>query len=102
MKNLSFLVPLALALGAVSAAAEGPIEGNEVFQFQSTLSHADVRAQAVQAYRDHEIAQGEMGQPVHYPMGFMRSRSEVRAEAVQAERDGLIARGEILPMRAGA
>ena len=102
MKYLRFLLPLAAALVAGAAAAEGPIQGNEVFQFQSLLSRADVRAQAVQAYRDDEVAHGEIGQPVHDMLRLVRSRAEVRAEAVQAERDGLIARGEMLSLKSGA
>lgn len=102
MNSVRFVLPLAIALGTGSAVAEGPIQGNEVFDFHSSLSRADVHAQAVQAYRADEIAHGEMGQPVHDMMAVHRSRAEVRRETAQAQRDGLIARGEILSAKAGA
>jgi hypothetical protein len=95
MTSLRLLLPLAMALGAVSAAAEGPLQGNEVFDFHSSLSRADVHDQAVQAYRHDEIALGEIGQRIAAPMGTMRTRSEVRAEAVEAYRHDQIALGEI-------
>ncbi|MCW5655798.1 DUF4148 domain-containing protein [Hydrogenophaga sp.] len=92
------LLPVAFALTAGAAFAEGPIQGNEVFGFHSTLSRAEVQAQAVQA-RDAGLivtgeAQPEAGTAVAYS-GV--SRAQVQAEAAEANRLGLVARGEILP-----
>ena len=50
------LLPIAFALTAGAAFAEGPIQGNEVFNFQSTLSRAEVQAQAVQANQAGRVA----------------------------------------------
>lgn len=102
MKSLRLLLPLAIALAAGNAFAEGPLQGNEVFHFQSSLSRADVHAQALEAYRADEVARGEIGQPVHDMMAVRRNRADVRREAAQAQRDGLMARGEILSAKAGA
>ena len=55
----SLLLPIAFALTAGAAFAEGPLEGNEVFNFQSTLSRADVQAQVAPAYKADQIARGE-------------------------------------------
>ncbi|NCT97880.1 MAG: DUF4148 domain-containing protein [Comamonadaceae bacterium] len=89
---------IALALGAGAAFAEGPIEGNEVFNFQSTLSRAEVQAQAVQANQAGLVARGEIV-PVQETLADSGlSRAQVRAEAIEARRLGLIASGEILPV----
>jgi len=53
------LLPIVLALSAGAAYAEGPIQGNEVFNFSPTLSRAEVQAQAVQSNRDGLVARGE-------------------------------------------
>ena len=92
------LLPIAFALTAGAAFAEGPIEGNEVFNFQSTLSRAEVQAQAVQANQAGLVARGEIV-PVQEQVAVSGlSRAQVRAEAAEAQRLGLIARGEILPV----
>jgi hypothetical protein len=89
---------IALALGAGAAFAEGPIEGNDVFHFQSTLSRAEVQAQAVKANEAGLIARGEIV-PVEAKVASTGlSRAQVRAEAAEALRLGLIAHGEILPV----
>ena len=89
---------IALALGAGAAFAEGPIEGNEVFNFQSTLSRAEVQAQAVQANQAGLVARGEILPVQEQVAASGLSRAQVRAEAAEAQRLGLIARGEILPV----
>jgi len=89
---------IALALGAGAAFAEGPIEGNEVFNFQSTLSRAEVQAQAVQANQAGLVARGEIVPVQEQVAAGGLSRAQVRAEAAEAQRLGLIARGEILPV----
>ena len=90
-----FALPLVLALGAGAAMAQGPIEGNQVFNFQSQLSRAEVRADAVAANKAGLIARGEVT-PVQAAVADIGlSRAEVRAQAAQAHRDGQIARGEI-------
>lgn len=92
------LTSLALVLSAGAAFAEGPIQGNEVFQFSSSLSRAVVQADAVQANRDGLVARGD-----HYPVAApvvtsRRDVAQVRAEAAAAYRLGLMAQGEILPV----
>ena len=94
------LLPIVLALGASAALAEGPLQGNEVFNFQSQATRADVRAEAAAANRAGLIARGE-AQPTQAQATVVASeltRAQVRAEAAEANRLGLIARGEILPV----
>ena len=59
-KSIALSLTLALGAGAGAAFAEGPIEGNEVFNFQSTLSRAQVSDEAVQANQAGLIARGEI------------------------------------------
>ena len=94
------LLPIAFALTAGAAFAEGPIEGNEVFNFQSTLSRAEVQAQATAAYKADVVARGEASpsQAQATVVASDLSRAQVRAEAAEANRLGLVARGEILPV----
>ncbi len=89
---------IALALGAGAAFAEGPIEGNEVFNFQSTLSRAEVQAQAVQANQAGLVARGEILPVQEVVADSGLSRAQVRAETIEARRLGLIASGEVLPV----
>jgi hypothetical protein len=98
----SLALALTLALGAGAAFAEGPIEGNEVFNFQSTLSRAEVQAQAVQANREGRTARGEIIPADEAVASTGLSREQVRAEALQAQRSGRTARGEIVSVEAGA
>jgi hypothetical protein len=98
----SLALALTLALGAGAAFAEGPIEGNEVFNFQSTLSRAEVQAQAVQANREGRTARGDIVPADEAVARTGLSREQVRAEAVQAQRNGSTARGEIVSVEAGA
>ncbi len=98
----SLALALTLALGAGAAFAEGPIEGNEVFNFQSTLSRAEVQADAVQANRAGLIARGEVLPVEDKVANSGLSRDQVRAEAVQANQAGQIARGEIVSVTTGA
>ena len=98
----SLALALTLALGAGAAFAEGPIEGNEVFNFQSTLSRAEVQADAVQANQAGLIARGEVLPVEDKVANSGLSRAQVRAEAVQANQAGLIARGEIVSVSTGA
>jgi hypothetical protein len=98
MKTASrVLLPIALALSAGAALAEGPLQGNEVFNFQSTLSRAEVQAQARAAEQAGLIARGEIV-PVQAEAVGALSRAQVRAETIEARRLGLIAHGEILPV----
>lgn len=96
----SLLLPIAFALTAGAAFAEGPLEGNEVFNFQSTLSRADVQAQVAPAYKADQIARGEANpaQAQATVVASQLTRAQVLAEAAEARRLGLIASGEILPV----
>ena len=96
------LLPIAFALTAGAAFAEGPIQGNEVFNFQSTLSRAEVQAQVAPAYRADEIARGEATPSQATVVASGLSRAQVQAEAAEAYRLGLVASGEILPIPSDA
>ena len=98
----SIALSLTLALGAGAAFAEGPIEGNEVFNFQSTLSRAEVQADAVQANQAGLIARGEVLPVEDKVANSGLSRAQVRAEAAEATRLGRTARGEIVSVTTGA
>ena len=89
------LLPIAFALTAGAAFAEGPIQGNEVFNFQSTLSRAEVQAQVAPAYRADVIARGEATPSQATVVASGLSRAQVQAEAAEAYRLGLVANGEI-------
>jgi hypothetical protein len=77
------LLPIAFALTAGAAFAEGPIQGNEVFNFQSTLSRAEVQAQVAPAYKADVIARGEAsgGQDQATTIASNVTRAQVQAEA---------------------
>ncbi|MBX3609156.1 MAG: DUF4148 domain-containing protein [Hydrogenophaga sp.] len=100
----SALLPLVLAISAGAAFAEGPIEGNEVFNFQSQLTRAEVQAQVAPAYKADVIARGEAseGQDQATVVASNLSVAQVRAEAAEAYRLGLVAQGEILPVPTAA
>ena len=96
----SLLLPIAFALTAGAAFAEGPLEGNEVFNFQSTLSRADVQAQVAPAYKADQIARGEAN-PAQAQATVVASgltRAQVLAEAAEARRLGVVVRGELQPV----
>jgi len=96
----SLALALTLALGAGAAFAEGPIEGNEVFNFQSTLSRAEVQAQVAPAYQADQIARGEAN-PAQAQATVVASgltRAQVLAEAAEARRLGVVVRGELQPV----
>jgi hypothetical protein len=96
------LLPIAFALTAGAAFAEGPIQGNEVFNFQSTLSRAEVQAQVAPAYRADVIARGEATPSQATVVASGLSHAQVQAEAAEAYRLGLVANGEILPVPSDA
>ncbi|MCV0439311.1 MAG: DUF4148 domain-containing protein [Hydrogenophaga sp.] len=89
------LVPVAFAITAAGAFAEGPIYVEPAFQ--STLSRAEVQAQAVQARDAGVFALGE-GVVIaeNTAVGSNTSRAQVRAEAAEALRLGLHNGGEFL------
>ncbi len=94
------LLPIAFALTAGAAFAEGPIEGNEVFNFQSSLSRAEVQAQVAPAYKADQIARGEAN-PAQAQATVVASgltRAQVLAEASEARRLGVVVRGELQPV----
>jgi hypothetical protein len=94
------LLPIAFALTAGAAFAEGPIQGNEVFNFQSQASRAEVVAQVAPAYQNSSIARGEAsdGQDGALVVTSTLSRAQVRAEAAEAVRLGLVNYGEHMPV----
>ena len=92
------LLSLSIALSAGAAMAEGPLQGNEVFSFNSQLSRAEVQAQAAEANRAGLIARGEAEPAQATVLASGLSRAQVRAEAAEANRLGLTAVGEIVPV----
>ncbi|HSX91650.1 MAG TPA: DUF4148 domain-containing protein [Hydrogenophaga sp.] len=88
------LLPIAFALTAGAAFAEGPIFVDP--PFTSTLSRAEVRAQALEARDAGVFALGE-GQTLvaENTVKSNLSRAQVRAEAAEALRLGLHNGGEI-------
>lgn len=94
------LLPIAFALTAGAAFAEGPIQGNEVFNFQSQLSRAEVQAQVAPAYKAGLVARGEAseGQDRATVVASTLTRAQVRAEAAEAVRLGLTNYGEHMPV----
>lgn len=93
------LLPIAFALTAGAAFAQGPIEGNEVFDFPLQSSRADVVVQAAPAYQT-SVARGEAseGQDSATIVASTLTRAQVRAEAAEAVRLDLGGAGEIMPV----
>ena len=96
----SIALSLTLAPGAGAAFAEGPVFVDP--PFTSTLSRAEVRAQAIEARDAGLFALGD-GQSVTGDNGTavasQLTREQVRAEVAEARRT---ARGDIASMAAGA
>ena len=86
------LLPVAFAITATGAFAEGPIFVEP--PFQSTLSRAEVQAQAVQARDSGLFAIGEGVVVADNSAPSNLSRAQVRAEAAEAVRLGLHNGGE--------
>jgi hypothetical protein len=92
---------LVLATAPAQAAPAGAGEGtpgypHEMAASTSTLSRADVRAEAARALAEGRIASGEVGVKIDAPTlaASTLDRFQVRAEAAEALRLGLIASGE--------
>ncbi len=108
MNHISFISLAAVAAAAVLAttpvlAAQGAGEGtpgypHELAAAASTVSRADVRADAAKAVAEGRIASGEVGlkpaADVVQPVLAALTRTQVHAEAVEAVRLGLVASGE--------
>jgi len=86
-----------LALGASSAAADSRIKSQEVSNFRSTLTRAEVQAQAVDAYRNGRFVRGEFVPNEIVRVQSTLTRAQVLAEAAEARRLGLVPRGNYLP-----
>ena len=91
---------LVLATAPAQAAPAGAGEGtpgypHEVAAAHSTVSRADVRAEAARALAEGRIASGEAAvTAAATPRAISLERAQVRAEAAEALRLGLIASGE--------
>jgi hypothetical protein len=83
----------ALALGAANASAEGPLEGNEALNFKSTLTRAQVLAEAIEANNNGRVVRGEFI-PNQVRVVSSLTRAQVKAEAAEARRLGLDAHGD--------
>ena len=83
------LLPVAFALTAGAAFAEGPLQGNEVFNFSSNLSRAEVRAETIAARDAGLLTVGEITQVNDNFVGA-KTRAQVRAELAEARRLGLV------------
>jgi hypothetical protein len=98
MNAKSLLVALVAAAGFSSAFAQ-EATADTWQNVQSTLSRAEVHAQAVAAVRAGEIGYGEATRvvPSHEEVApyVAKTRSEVSAEARQALRSGQLDHGEV-------
>lgn len=87
------VLPLVLSFTAAGAMAS---EFTPEAPFVSTMSRAEVRAQAI-ADRDAGLTtSSEFGPMIVADAKSTLTRAQVRAEAVAAERLGLITRGEVM------
>lgn len=87
---------LALALVATGSAAFADGATYEYpTHFQSSVSRAEVRADAVQAQRAGTIVTGEVNE-VAVPLRSALTRAQVVAEAAEAQRLGLTHGGEVI------
>jgi hypothetical protein len=85
-------LPIVLSMTAATAMAS---EFTPEAPFVSTLSRAEVRAEAIAARDAGLIASGEFGPVIVAENTSSLTRAQVRAEAVEAQRLGLLASGEI-------
>lgn len=82
------LASLFATAAATSFAGELNAWDNQPVQAEaSVLTRAEVRADAVKALKDGQIAMGEVGSTAIVAPAATRSRAEVRAEAIAAARD---------------
>ncbi len=94
MKSVTRIaLPIVLSLTAAAAMAS---EFTPEAPFVSTMSRAEVRAQAIAARDAGQIASGEFAPVIVAQSTSTLTRDQVRAEAVEAQRLGLITRGEVL------
>ena len=85
-------LPIVLSMTAAAAMAS---EFTPEAPFVSTLSRAEVQAQAITARDAGLIASGEFAPVIVAQNTSTLTRAQVSAEAVQAQKLGLIAAGEI-------
>jgi hypothetical protein len=85
-------LPVVLSMTAAAAMAS---EFTPEAPFVSTLSRAEVRAEAIAARDAGLIASGELVPVIVAENTSTLTRAQVLAEAVEAQRLGLIANGEI-------
>ncbi|MGL4573433.1 MAG: DUF4148 domain-containing protein [Burkholderiaceae bacterium] len=93
MNTKSVLIAALAALAASTAMAESP-ERNVPYSPSSTVSRAEVAADAAKAQATGQIAKGEQTFVASVPSAEV-SRAQVVAEARAAQRLGLIAHGEV-------
>lgn len=94
--NTKTFITVAIALiGAVAgtAASAGEATYDYPVAYTSTLTRAEVRAEAVRALAAGEVSTGEQSVVVA-AAGMPLSRAQVRAETLEAIRIGAISRGE--------
>lgn len=93
MNTKSVLIAALAVLAASAAMAETP-EREVPYTPNSTVSRAEVAAEAVKAQASGQIAKGEQTYVASVPSAEL-SRAQVVAEARAAQRLGLIAHGEM-------
>jgi hypothetical protein len=89
------LLALALVAAGTTAFADGATYDHPT-PLASSVTRAEVRADAVQAQRNGQIANGE-ATVVAEPQRSTLTRVQVAAEVREAQRLGLLARGEVIP-----
>jgi hypothetical protein len=94
MKSVTRIaLPIVLSLTAAAAMAS---EFTPEAPFVSTLSRAEVRAEAIAARDAGLIASGEFAPVTVAKSTSTLTRAQVRAEAVEAQRLGLLTAGEVI------
>lgn len=91
-----FTVAFAMASVAFTATAQANEGGFEYpLAYQSTLTRAEVRAEATRALAAGEVTRGEAGY-VAPIIGMQKTRAQVFAETREAVRLGLVGGGEVI------
>lgn len=92
----AFAVSTLLALAAHTALAEGPVQGFEPVRPPSTLSRAEVQAQAAEATKQGRYVRGEFVSSAPRAPSTL-TREQVIAEMIEHRRLGLTPRGNHYP-----
>ena len=97
MNAKTLIAGLVTTLAAAGAFANDQFNGEAHYQLPrataSTVTRAQVKAEAIQAQHSGLIAYGDAGYKTPHAVST-RSRAEVRAEVIEAQRQGALSRGD--------